>query len=158
MNSAGWDKLRKQYDVERRMLDELLATFRPLLDELGKGKSPSQMELMALASLLHSFYNGVENVFKRIALMVDGRCPRGDSWHTDLLVQVGQATPKRPGVLSQEMLLRLKGYMDFRHMFRHAYAYILEWGRMDHLVLGCAECLEEFERGMADFLRDLPEE
>ena len=157
MSSVGWDKLRKQIDIDREMLDRLLDAFWPLLDELSLGKQPTQVEVMAMASLLQSFYNGVENVFKRIVIAVDGGCPRGDAWHNRLLMQVGQATPKRPAVLPQEALMRLKKYLDFRHLFRHGYAFVLEWERMDSLVLGCAQCLVDFERGLALFLQGLPD-
>ena len=43
------------------------------------------IELSALAAMLHSFYNGIENILKRIALELDDPMPGGESWHKELL-------------------------------------------------------------------------
>jgi hypothetical protein len=37
--------------------------------------------MTALASVLHSFYNGLENIFLSIARHVDQQVPTGDRWH-----------------------------------------------------------------------------
>jgi hypothetical protein len=66
-----WDKLRKQIAVERQQLHRLLATHRPILEKCA-ARPPSEIELSALAAMLHSFYNGTENIFKRIAEEIDG--------------------------------------------------------------------------------------
>jgi hypothetical protein len=42
--------------------------------------------------LLHSFYTGVENIFKRVAVELDGEPVRGDSWHRELLLRMKSPT------------------------------------------------------------------
>ena len=51
----------------------------------------------------------------------------------------------REQVLSRELGGRLKEYMEFRHVFRHAYTFDLRWDRMKALVLGCEETLQLVE-------------
>ena len=43
------------------------------------------------------------------------------------------------------MIERLDDYLAFRHFFRHAYLFTLEWDRMKPLVLGCEETLRLVE-------------
>ncbi len=54
-----WDRLRRQVTLERQQLRRLLDVHRPLLDKCA-ASPPNDIELSALASMLHSFYNGVE--------------------------------------------------------------------------------------------------
>jgi len=72
MSSSGWDRFRKQQAAEREQLARLLATMRPLLATCRE-TTPTDIELSALAAVLHSFYTGVENIFKRVAVELDGR-------------------------------------------------------------------------------------
>lgn len=109
-------KLKKQVAAEMAHLDQLMASFEGLLDRASR-RAPDLVELAALASLLHSFYSGVENILKRIAVELDGSSPSGDSWHRDLLSQMAQAGEKRPAVISPGLCARLAKYLAFRHVF-----------------------------------------
>jgi hypothetical protein len=128
--------LRKQVAFERRQLHRLVDTHRPLLDRCAVNP-PDDIELYALAALLHSFYTGIENIFKRTTLELGDRMPSSEFWHKDLLDAMTQPTRQRSSVLSPELRGRSKEYMEFRHVFRHAYIFNLRWDRMKALVLGC---------------------
>jgi len=147
-----WDSLRKQVAFERTQLRRLIDTHRPLLEKCATAP-PSEIELSALAALLHSFYNGIENIFKRMALELGERLPSSEFWHMHLLDAMAQATPQRPAVLSPELQRRLKEYMEFRHVFRHAYIFNLRWGQMKPLVLRCEETLALVENELDRFLQ-----
>ena len=95
--------------------------------------------------MLHSFYNGIENIFKRTTLELGDPMPDDKSWHKNLLDGMTEATGNRKPVLSRELGRRLKEYMEFRHVFRHAYNFDLRWDRMKTLVLGCEETLQLVE-------------
>ncbi len=43
--------------------------------------------------------------------------------------------------------------MEFRHMFRHAYIFNLNWDRMKTLVLGCEGTLKLVEGELARFFK-----
>ena len=66
MNSSEWDKFRKQQAAEREQLQRLLSGIHDLLIKC-RDTAPTEIELSALAATLHSFYTGVENIFKRVA-------------------------------------------------------------------------------------------
>jgi hypothetical protein len=67
MNSSRWDKFRKQQATEREQLQRLLSGIHPLLAQC-RDTAPTEIELSALAATLHSFYTGVKNIFKRVAM------------------------------------------------------------------------------------------
>ena len=147
-----WDRLRKEVALERQQLRRLLETYRPLLRKCTDSQ-PNEIELFALAAMLHSFYNGIENIFKRVAQELDAGPPEGEFWHRDLLDAMMVLGKGRPAVLSGELGERLEDYLQFRHLFRHSYVFDLRWERLKPLVLGCEETLRLFEEQLDGFLR-----
>ncbi len=148
------DKLRKQVAVERQQLHRLLESYRPLLEK-SMASPPGDIELSALAAMLHSFYNGIENIFKRAAVELGDPMPVGESWHQELLETMAEATRHRKPLISPGLRGRLKEYMEFRHFFRHAYVFSLRWDRMKGLVMGCEDTLHQLEAELDAFLDDL---
>jgi len=126
--------------------DELVALGRvaeEMADLLTKcARPPTRIELRAMASMLHEFYNGVERIFERIAIALGESLPRGADWHVDLLNQMAEPQEGiRPAVIDEPLRARLKEYLDFRHFFRHAYGYTLEWSKMQWKVERMSETL-----------------
>lgn len=123
---------RVQRDVA--LIDHLLAAYADLLLQVEQ-KPPDLVQVTALASVLHSFYNGVESIFIIIAKEIDGAVPTGDRWHRDLLEQMGMANEFREAVLPLPIQLQLQSYLAFRHYYRHAYSFFLRWEELRELVL-----------------------
>lgn len=139
-----WDDLRGKWAVERQQLQRLLEHYRPLLQKCALNP-PNDHEVSALAAMLHSFYNGVENIFKRIAAECYDRSPQGQAWHRELLDLMAKPGRTRRAAISQSLVERLDAYLDFRHFFRHSYVFHLRWDRMKSLVLECDETLKLLE-------------
>ncbi len=110
-----WDELREQVTLERGQLHRLPDVYRPLVDQCAV-TPPNDIELSALAAMLHAFYNGIENIFKGTAVELGGPMPTGEFWHKELLDSMTRATGQRGPVLSPELRGRLKEYMEFRHV------------------------------------------
>ncbi len=145
-----WPKTWKKVNLELALLHELLDTYRPLLEK-GRQAEPDHTEMAALAAVLHSFYTGIENIFKRIGQEIDDFVPSGESSHAILLGRMALPTDARPAVISEDLRRRLRYYLDFRHMFRHAYATELKWRKMSDLVLHCEETLDRLEKELKAF-------
>jgi hypothetical protein len=150
-----WDDLREKWAVERRQLRRLLEHYRPLLQKCASNP-PNDHELSALAAMLHSFYNGIENIFKRIAAECYVRLPQGQAWHRELLDLMAQPGRTGPAAISQSLVERLDAYLDFRHFFRHSYVFHLRWDRMKTLVLECEETLKLVEEQLDRFFETAP--
>ena len=60
---ASPEKAISQIIFEIKQIDELFTSFSELLEK-SKVEEPTLIELTAIGSILHSFYNGIENIFK----------------------------------------------------------------------------------------------
>lgn len=129
MHDSAKAKIRHEID----QIDGLIESFQPLLG-ITRTKEPDLVELSALATVLHSFYNGVENIFSIIAKQVDRRFPDGTKWHRDLLIQMTEDSDYRKAVIDADQYQTLLEYLSFRHFFRHSYSYLLDWPQMKSLV------------------------
>jgi predicted nucleotidyltransferase len=138
------------------IVDEVAALDRivhEVQEGLGPLEDPSQFVMHALASYLHQFYTGCERIFERIAVSLDGGLPGGAFSHANLLAQMARELPGiRPAVLHEALWLRLQDYLAFRHFFRHAYGYTLEWAKLRPLVTGMAATRTDLQGQLTAFL------
>jgi hypothetical protein len=147
-----WLELREEVELELAMMREHLTAFAPAL-ERSRQRAPDPIETAALGAMLHGFYNGVENIFKRIAVHCDGGPPRGEGWHSALLDRMTRPGPNRPAAVSEPLAAELRKYLRFRHVFRYAYNVQLRWEEMAELVSACQGVLEQLEAEMDAFLK-----
>ena len=112
---------------------------------------------MAIGALLQSFYMGVENIFKRVLSASVREQEMGASWHVALLQAMVQPGGGLPAVISQDLRHRLLEYLGFRHVFIHTYSYVLDWGKMRHLVAGLQDTFQQLRDELSHFLAQLPD-
>ena len=145
-----WPEVEEQVAVERTQINQLIAAYQATITKSSETE-PDFIELSALATMLHSFYTGIENIFKRIALAIDGNIPSGISSHSDLLTQMSQPVGNRPAVISETIRVRLSAYLGFRHVFRHAYSFHLEWAKMRDLVIQSQATWQQLQTELDQF-------
>jgi len=148
------DKVISQVRFEIGQIDQLFESYADLLEQAQK-KAPDLIEITAMASVLHSFYNGLENIFLSIAKGIDQDVPAGAQWHRDLLTRMTEATSSRGPVLTVHMAHRLANYLGFRHFYRHSYSFFLEWDELEKLVTPMSEVWEQTKYELQLFLDDL---
>lgn len=148
------ESITVQVQFEMGQIDRLFEFYADLLAD-SKLRVPDLVEMTALGSVLHSFYNGVESIFLVVAKEVDRGAPRGADWHRSLLIRMAQATSNRSRVISAETVAVLSGYLTFRHFYRHAYAFFLDWSKMRDLVIALADIWAQTKRDLLVFLETL---
>lgn len=116
---------REQVEAELENIDRVLAEL-PDYKSLPK---LSTLELAGVAALIHSFYNGIENVLKQIIISYSKEVPDSPSWHQDL---VNMASSNN--IISQSTDRELRRYLAFRHFFSHGYSFDLDKKRAIPLV------------------------
>lgn len=133
-----WDKQHQaKIEVEIKMIDQLFVAYRDVLAKV-QHTIPDLVEMTALASILHSFYNGLESIFLIIAKEVDQVTPSGARWHRELLHQMVQTTEQKEPFLSTELVKALDEYLSFRHFFRHSYSLLYGMGKIISFGIECS--------------------
>ena|GEM_PF-3364559 len=74
------EEVRSRIIFQIEQIDRLLQTYAELLERVQQ-REPDLVEVTAAASVLHAFYNGLENIFMDIAREIDRRIPSGLQWH-----------------------------------------------------------------------------
>jgi hypothetical protein len=114
--------------------------------------------LDSVALNLHGFYSGVERLFERIAVVVDGTKPAGDNWHMALLQQMSSEIKAiRPAVISNLTRTGLDEYRGFRHVVRNVYTFNFEAAKVETLVTRLGPLFEEIRKELlafSDFLEE----
>jgi len=135
-------------------IDRLLKTYEELLRR-DQETTPTLVEVTAIGAVLHSFYNGLENIFTVIAKNLDGGMPTQAQWHRDLLNQMSQKTAQRNAVISVDLAERLTDDLSFRHFFRHSYSTVLEWDELKELVTNLLDVWQKTKSEVQNFLSNL---
>jgi len=127
---------RERIEAECEAIEETLSLLPDReLDEL------SELEIAGVASLIHNFYNGVENILKQVFRAKGIKIPRGSSWHRDLLLGAVEND-----IIPQQLADWLKEYLAFRHFFSHGYAIDLNPERLGPLVADIGEVYNDLQQ------------
>lgn len=145
---------RKKIKIQIKQIDELIDEYEELINA-GQTEKPNKVEIAALASVLHSFYNGLENIFKIIAREIDGIEFEGEKWHRELLEQMNVGTPNRKAIITDDIIEITEDYMSFRHFYRHSYSYLLEWNKMDALVKSLQEVWTQIKNNLGNLIEEI---
>lgn len=80
------------------------------------------IRLTAAASGVEHAYSGMEQVFKILAVEIDGSVPAGEDWHARLCALMFTPVPgRRPAVLPVALRAELDDLRAFRHRVRNLY-------------------------------------
>lgn len=123
--SKSLEQVAVQIEFEIEQIDLLLRTYADLMNRVQQ-RNPDTVEIAAVATVLHSFYKGVENIFSSVAKGIDASVPSGAQSHRDLLLQVSRETKQRAPLISKETAKQLSEYLGFRHFYRHSYSFLID--------------------------------
>ncbi|MBK1633013.1 antitoxin [Thiohalocapsa halophila] len=125
--------VRDEMTKLERLEQSFTATVNPMLKQ--PPEQVSDYDRGAIGYQLHNFYNGCENIFRGIAAYFENDIGT-DRWHADLLRRMRLDIPgHRPAVIDDELYQLLNDFRGFRHVFRSAYSFELDWER-ERLVAG----------------------
>ena len=110
----------------------------------------STAELAAIATFIHNFYNGIENILKRILIYEKNEIKESPTWHKHLLKSSADK-----GILSDELYNALSNYLSFRHFFIHSYGFSLRWDELRPLVDGIQSKLDLFKNSVNGYIDSL---
>ena len=132
-------------------VDELVALQRDTAH-----REPTTREKTAAAAFLAQFYNGLENIFKRIYRYHGLDLPTGETWHVELFQSFCTPGHSRVPQLFEEYLASaLAPYRRFRHVAFHSYGFQLDWSRMADGVENIEKIFEQIKSSLSDYLRSV---
>ncbi len=135
--------LKDKIEAEYENIDRLILK----LPEKEKLPFLEFLQLAGVATILHNFYNGVENILKLILIEENIPLPVGSSWHKDLL-----KLAEEKGIITKITREQVGEYLSFRHYFSHAYALDLYAERLEPLVENLKEVYSRFRKDISNFL------
>ena len=115
-------RLNQRIDDERAKIERTIARIhRGLVRIETIAAEDREFIEIAMATDLAEVYEGIENIFERIAREVDAHVPSGAEWHKRLLAQMTERRAGRPPVISLETTALLRELLEFRHKVRKIY-------------------------------------
>lgn len=145
--------IKEQVNFKLNDIDRLFSEYELIFEKI-KVEEPDLFDMTILGSVLHSFYNGLENIFEIIAKNIDNNVPSGNKSHQELLHQMASENGFRHEVISEDLYLKLREYATFRHFYRHAYSFQLNWEKMKPLVDNINSVWKETKNTMLSFLKE----
>jgi len=120
-------KLIDEIKIELDSLGIIVNDVEFLLKEVGD-YTPNNIYKTALGGFASQFYNGIENILKRVHKYLAIELPKGDDWHIVMLDRFSEnSNYDIPFKFSKELIISLTDYRRFRHYFFHGYSHNLNW-------------------------------
>ena len=147
------DDLREDVAVELEALETTVHELIALQTDIAD-RAPTVREQTAAAAFLAQFYNGVENILKRISHYHHVPLPTGDTWHVDLFRRFcSPPYPPLPALFDASLEAALAPYRRFRHVAFHSYGFQIEWSRLAEGVAGVDNVFVRIKANLGDYLR-----
>jgi hypothetical protein len=138
-------QLKEYCEAEFENIDAVMVYLYSVVKPKKNGYSV--IELAAMATFLHNFYNGVENVLKRVLSISQIEMKDAPTWHKELLKKSVDL-----GIINLSLFESLSNYLSFRHFFVHSYSFTLRWEELKPLVNGLDDTLKRFKSAVNDYI------
>ena len=137
-------KLFEEIDIDIESMVIIVTEIDNLITEVGNNM-PTNVQKTALGGFVAQFYNGIENILKRIHKHFNIELPKGEDWHISLLDRFSTNTNTEfPMKLSNDLIEKITDYRRFRHYFFHGYSHNLNWEILKNGVSDINEVLSQF--------------
>ncbi len=147
---AQYEELKEDVLDEEKAIEETLERLYEVRHNFNYQKKDWVTE-PAMGTYLMNFYNGIENILKRISKKYYLTMPKGESWHKELLILSFNPPEGKIPVFNQDMLSRLHPYRNFRHRFISGYGFQLKGEKMLELIDNIESLWIDIKRAISEF-------
>lgn len=147
-------ELKEDVQDEERAIEEVLRKLREIKDQYASGKRDITVE-PAMGTYLMNFYNGIENILKRISRVYFATFPSGESWHKELLQLSIKPPVGKIAVFNNEIIERLHIYRNFRHRFVSGYGFELKGEKMLDLIDDAEPLWNDIKKELTNFWKKI---
>ena len=139
-------KLIEEIKIEIDSMAIIVSDVESLLNEVSDSQ-PNNIYKTALGGFASQFYNGIENILKRIHKHSGIELPTGDDWHIVILDRFSENSKFNfPFKFSFDLVKKLSDYRRFRHYFFHGYSHNLNWQILTSGVEDIGEVFEQIKK------------
>lgn len=147
--------LRDEIHIELESMNAIVGELIALQLDLEK-REPSVREKTAAAAFLSQFYNGLENILKRISCYNGVPLPDGETWHIELFQRFSSpAYSGLPELFNTQLAAKIAPYRRFRHVAFHSYGFQLDWMRMKEGVDNIHKVFNQIKSSLAKYLKSV---
>ena len=149
-----YKELKEDVLDEQKAMDE---TIKRLLGAKEKFDPQKQDNLTepAMGTYLMNFYNGIENILKRVSKEYYLIMPAGNSWHKELIVLSHNAPGGKIPIFDQGLAERIIPYKNFRHRFVSGYGFQLKGEKMLELIDNVESLRDDIKKALSEFFNKL---
>ena len=140
-----------ELDAMELVVEELLALQQDVVE-----RGATVREKTAAAAFLAQFYNGLENILKRISRFHQVPLPTGETWHVELFQRFTPPSyPELPPLFDTTLATTLAPYRRFRHVAFHSYGFQLDWERMAAGIEQIEDVFTQIKRSLFTYLASI---
>jgi len=138
-------------DLQRRIEVEIynISVALQEINSIKDKKNKTKIELAGIATFLHNFYSGIENILKQILSEKNINVPKNEFWHKTLL-----ETSVKNKIITVEFKNSLSDYLAFRHFFVHSYGFMLDEHRLMSLAKNASDIFSEFKENIENYITE----
>jgi hypothetical protein len=147
------EDLKNEVGIELDLFAVVVRELVSLKADIGDHE-PTMREITAAAGFLAQFYNGIENILKRISRFNDVPLPTGAMWHVELFKRF--CTPPfdpLPALFDEPLAQALSPFRKFRHVVHHGYGFQLDWVRMKEGISTLEDIFYRFKTNILNYLK-----
>jgi len=149
------EDLKEEIFIELENIETVVKEVIALRNDLGT-REPTVREKTAGAAFLSEFYNGIENILKRISYFYGVPLPSGDTWHIDLFKRFCKPSfDPLPTLFDETLESALSPFRKFRHVFFHGYGFHMEWDRMRDGIATVDEVFAKLKASLHEYMKTL---
>ncbi|MCL5031447.1 MAG: hypothetical protein M1480_20785 [Bacteroidetes bacterium] len=142
----------EEIKIELSNLEYIVMEIDSIKEEF-KTVEPTVRDKTAAGSFLAQFYNGVENILKRISKLKDIELPKGELWHTELFKRFCEPPFENlPLIFDKELEMLVIPFRRFRHIVFHGYGFQLNWDLMISGIEQVNYVFEKFSAKVREFI------
>lgn len=120
-------ELIEEINIELESLDITITSIVELRSIIGENE-PDKFQKAAINQFVSEFYNGIENILKRICKYNNITVPFGGDSHLKLFKMFTLTSEfNLPLIFNSELEDEFTNLRKFRHFVIHGYSYKIEW-------------------------------
>jgi hypothetical protein len=149
--------LTEEAKIELSYLLRTAEEVEDLLLIIGE-RIPTRIEKAAAIQYISQFYNGIENILKRIVKYNRFPLPKSEDWHTQLIMffDENHKNCKIPLFFNVHVDI-LNSFRKTRHVMRQGYNFQMEWDKLVIALHNIPSFLKVYEGIIMDYINSLNE-